>query len=68
MVTSNEHYLLDPGDADSRSPLMVKIEPTFTSKHEKKAFKTIEGVHQRAVARKERQKANKAKGKAKPAP
>ena len=67
LVTSNEHYLLDPNDTDSHSPLMVKVEPAVASEHEKREFKTMEGVHKRAVARKERQKANKAKGKAKAA-
>ena len=67
LVTSNEHYLLDPEDTDSHSPVMVKVEPTLSSEPEKKEFKTIKGVYKRAVARKERQKANKAKGKAKAA-
>ena len=68
MVTTNEHYLLDPADADSHCPLRVKVEPTTTSEPEMKEYKTIEGTYKRAVARKERQKANKAKGKARPAP
>ena len=62
------HYLLDPADTDSHCLLTVKVEPTTASEHEKKEYKTIEGTYKRAVARKERQMANKAKGKAKAAP
>ena len=40
----------------------------MTPEPEKKEYKTAEGTFKRAVAGKERQKANKAKGKAKPAP
>ena len=65
-VTTNEHYLLDPTDTDSHCPLLVRVELTTSSEQEKNEYKTIEGTYKRAQTRKERQKANKAKGKAQP--
>ena len=43
---------------------LVTIEPSDMTNQEKKAFITDEAKKQRSISRKEQQKANKAKGKA----
>ena len=56
--------LLREKDADAHCPILVTIEPSDMSNKEKKAFNTDEQKRQRAATRKEIQKANKTKGKA----
>ena len=62
---TNDVLLLREKDADSHCPLLlVTIEPSDMTNKEKKGFNTVEQKKQRAASRKEMQKANKAKGKA----
>ena len=61
---TNDILMLREKDADSHCPILVAIEPSDMSNQEKKAFNTDEQKRQRAANRKEIQKANKAKGKA----
>ena len=61
---TNDILLLREKDADAHCPLLVTIEPSDMSNKEKKTFNTDEQKKQRAANRKELQKANKAKGKA----
>lgn len=60
---TNGILLLKEKDAGSHCPSLVTIEPSDMSKQEKKAFLTDESKKQKADARKEAQKARKAKGK-----
>ena len=60
---TNGILLLREKDAGSHCPSLVTIEPSDMSKQEKKAFLTDESKKQNADARKEAQKARKAKGK-----
>ena len=61
---TNEILLLRETDADAHCPILVTIEPSDMSNKEKKTFNTDEQKRQRAANRKDIQKANKAKGKA----
>ena len=61
---TNDILVLRDKDADSHCPILVTIEPSDMSNQGKKAFNTDEQKRQRAANRKELQKANKAKGKA----
>ena len=61
---TNDILLLREKDRDAHCPLLVTIEPSATTNKEKKSFNTVEQKKQRAVSRKDIQKANKAKGKA----
>ena len=61
---TNDVLLLREKDKDSHSPLLVTIEPSDMTNKEKKGFNTVEQKKQRAVNRKDIQKQNKAKGKA----
>ena len=61
---TNDVLLLREKDADSHCPLLVTVEPSDMTNKEKKGFNTVEQKKQRAANRKEMQKANKAKGKA----
>ena len=61
---TNDILLLREKDADAHCPLLVTIEPSDMSNKEKKTFNTVEQKKQRAANRKDIQKANKAKGKA----
>lgn len=51
-------------DRDAHCPILVTIEPNEMTNQQKKSFVTNESKQQRAASRKEIQKANKAKGKA----
>ena len=61
---TNEIMMLREKDADSHCPILVAIEPSDMTNQEKKNFQTEDLKKQRAATRKEIQKANKAKGKA----
>ena len=61
---TNDILLSREKDADAHCPLLVTIEPSDMSNKEKKTFNTVEQKKQRAANRKDIQKANKAKGKA----
>ena len=61
---TNDILLLREKDRDAHCPLLVTIEPSAMTNKEKKSFNTVEQKKQRAVSRKDIQKANKAKGKA----
>ena len=61
---TNDVLLLREKDKDSHSRLLVTIEPSDMTNKEKKGFNTVEQKKQRAVNRKDIQKQNKAKGKA----
>ena len=61
---TNDIMMLPEKDADSRCPILVTIEPADMTNQEKKNFQTDGLNRQRAATRKEIQKANKAKGKA----
>ena len=61
---TNDILLLREKDADAHCPLLVTIEPSDMTKKEKKTFNTVEQKKQRAANRKDIQRANKAKGKA----
>ena len=61
---TNDILMLCEKNADSHVPILVTIEPSDMSNQEKKAYLTEEAKRQGAMSRKERQKANKAKGKA----
>ena len=61
---TNDIMMLRERDTDSHCPLLVTIEPSDMTNQEKKSFQTEEAKKQRAATRKEIQKANKAKGKA----
>ena len=61
---TNDILLLREKDADAHCPLLVTIEPSDLTNKEKKTFNTVEQKKQRAATRKDIQKANKAKGKA----
>ena len=56
--------LLREKDKDAHCPLLVTIEPSDMTNKEKRTFNTVEQKKQRAANRKEIQKQNKAKGKA----
>ena len=61
---TNDILLLREKDKDAHCPLLVAIEPSDMTNKEKKGFNTVEQKKQRAANRKDIQKANKAKGKA----
>ena len=61
---TNDILLLREKDKDAHCPLLVTIEPSDMTNKEKKSFNTVEQKKQRAANRKDIQKANKAKGKA----
>ena len=61
---TNDVLLLREKDEDARCPLLVTIEPSDMTNKEKRTFNTVEQKKQRAANRKEIQKQNKAKGKA----
>ena len=61
---TNDIMLLREKDKDAHCPLLVTIEPTEMTNQQRKTFATDEAKRQRAATRKEIQKANKAKGKA----
>ena len=61
---TNDILLLREKDKDAHCPLLVTIEPSDMTNKEKKSFNTVEQKKQRAGNRKDIQKANKAKGKA----
>ena len=61
---TNDIMMLREKDADSHCPVLVTIEPSDMTNQGKKNFQTDELRRQRAATRKEIQKANKAKGKA----
>ena len=61
---TNDIMMLREKDKDAHCPLLVSIEPTEMTNQQKKSFGTEEARRQRAASRKEIQKANKAKGKA----
>ena len=61
---TNDILMLREKDADAHNPFLVTIEPSDMTNQEKKAFITDEAKKQRSISRKEQQKANKAKGKA----
>ena len=61
---TNDILMLREKDADAHCPILVTIEPSDMSNKEKKTFNTDEQKRQRAATRKEIQKANAAKGKA----
>ena len=61
---TNDIMMLCERDADLHRPILVTIEPSDMTNQEKKNFQTHELKRQRAATRKELQKANKAKGKA----
>ena len=64
LYLTNDILMLREKDADARCPILVTIEPSDMTNQEKKAFLTGETKKQRSASRKELQKANKAKGKA----
>ena len=61
---TNDVLLLREKDRDAHCPLLVTIEPSDMTNKEKRSFNTVEQKKQRAVNRKDIQKQNKAKGKA----
>ena len=61
---TNDVLLLREKDKDAHCPLLVTIEPSDMTNKEKRTFNTVEQKKQRAANRKEIQKQNKAKGKA----
>ena len=61
---TNDVLLLREKDKDAHCPLLVTIEPSDMTNKEKRTFNTVEQKKQRAANRKEIQKLNKAKGKA----
>ena len=61
---TNDIMMLREKDADSHCPILATIEPSDMTNQEKKSFQTDELKRPRAATRKEIQKANKAKGKA----
>ena len=61
---TNDILLLREKDKDAYCPLLVTIEPSDMTNKEKRSFNTVEQKKQRAANRKDIQKANKAKGKA----
>ena len=61
---TNDVLLLRERDRDAHCPLLVTIEPSDMTNKEKRSFNTVEQKKQRAVNRKDIQKQNKAKGKA----
>ena len=61
---TNDIMLLREKDKDAQCPILVTIEPNDMTNQQKRSFVTDETKRQRAVSRKEIQKANKAKGKA----
>ena len=61
---TNDILLWREKDADAHCPLLVTIEPSDMTNKEKKTFNTVDQKKQRAANRKDIQKANKAKGKA----
>ena len=61
---TNDIMMLREKDASSHCPILVAIEPSDMTNQEKKSFQTDELKRQRAATRKEIQKANKGKGKA----
>ena len=61
---TNDILLLREKDKDANCPLLVTIEPSDMTNKEKKSFNTVEQKKQRAANRKDIQKQNKAKGKA----
>ena len=61
---TNDILLLREKDKDAHCPLLVTIEPNEMTNQQRKTFATDEAKRQRAATRKEIQKANKAKGKA----
>ena len=61
---TNDVLLLRDKDKDAHCPLLVTIEPSAMTNKEKRSFNTVEQKKQRALSRKDIQKANKAKGKA----
>ena len=62
---TNDILLSREKDADAHCPLLVpRSKPSDMSNKEKKTFNTVEQKKQRAANRKDIQKANKAKGKA----
>lgn len=56
--------ILREKDKDAHCPLLVSIEPNEMKNQQEKSFGTDEAKRQRAATRKEIQKPNKAKGKA----
>ena len=64
---TNDILMLRERDKDSHCPILVTIEPSEMTNQEKKSFNTDEQKRQRAFSRKDIQKANKAKGKARAA-
>ena len=61
---TNDIMLIREKDRDAHCPILVTIEPNEMTNQQKKSFVTNESKQQRAASRKEIQKANKAKGKA----
>ena len=61
---TNDVLLLREKDKDAHCPLLVTIEPSDMTNKEKRTFNTVEQKKQRAANRKEIQRQNKAKGKA----
>jgi len=61
---TNDILLLREKDKDAHCPLLVTIKPADMTNKEKRTFTTVEHKKQRAAQRKDIQKANKAKGKA----
>ena len=61
---TNDIMLLREKDKDAHCPILITIEPNDMTNQQKKSFVTDESKRQRAATRKEIQKANKAKGKA----
>ena len=61
---TNDIMLLREKNKHSHCPLLISIEPNEMTNQQKKMFVTEESRRQRAASRKEIQKANKAKGKA----
>ena len=64
LYLTNDILLLREKDKDVHCPLLVTIEPSDMTNKEKKSFNTVEQKKQRAAYRKDIQKQNKAKGKA----
>ena len=61
---TNDIMLLREKDKDAHCPILISIEPNEMTNQQRKSFGTDEAKRQRAASRKEMQKANKAKGKA----
>ena len=61
---TNDIMLIREKDTDAHCPNLITIEPNEMTNQQKKSFVTNEAKQQRAASRKEIQKANKAKGKA----